>query len=89
MLPFWCVNHGPTLSLYYHDPDGNIIETQADLMDATAADEFMVSAAYRKNMIGVDFDPDDWLAAVQKGEDLSEFTERRDIGPRGPDSVPE
>lgn len=26
MVPFWCVNHGPTTSLYYHDPDGNEIE---------------------------------------------------------------
>jgi catechol-2,3-dioxygenase len=89
IVPFWSVNHGPTISVYYHDPDGNIVETQADLMSAGEADDFMRSEAYRKNMIGVDFDPDEWLAAVEKGQDLSEFTQRRDVGHRGPDSVPE
>ncbi len=28
MKPYWCVNHGPTTSMYYEDPDGNVIETQ-------------------------------------------------------------
>lgn len=88
LTPFWSVNHGPTISLYYHDPDGNIVETQADLMDAAEADAFMMSESYRKNMIGVDFDPDKWLGAVERGEDLAQFTQRRDIGRRGPDSVP-
>ena len=23
ILPYWCVNHGPTTSMYYKDPDGN------------------------------------------------------------------
>lgn len=23
ILPYWAVNHGPTVSMYYHDPDGN------------------------------------------------------------------
>ena len=26
--PYWCVNHGPTVSLYYKDPDGSRIELQ-------------------------------------------------------------
>ena len=25
--PYWCVNHGPTTSIYYKDPDGNMLET--------------------------------------------------------------
>ena len=28
--PYWCINHGPTTSLYYKDPDGNQIELQVD-----------------------------------------------------------
>lgn len=28
--PFFCVNHGPTTSIYYRDPDGNRIELQID-----------------------------------------------------------
>jgi len=28
--PVWCINHGPTTSMYYEDPDGNRIELQVD-----------------------------------------------------------
>jgi catechol-2,3-dioxygenase len=28
--PVWCINHGPTTSLYYEDPDGNRVELQFD-----------------------------------------------------------
>ena len=28
--PFCCVNHGPTTSMYYRDPDGNRVELQID-----------------------------------------------------------
>ena len=28
--PFYCVNHGPTTSMYYADPDGNRVELQID-----------------------------------------------------------
>lgn len=28
ILPAWPVNHGPTTSIYYLDPDGNRLETQ-------------------------------------------------------------
>ena len=28
--PHWCINHGPTTSLYYKDPDGNGVELQVD-----------------------------------------------------------
>lgn len=31
IVPTWCVNHGPTISIYYKDPDGNEIETQVDI----------------------------------------------------------
>lgn len=33
MLPVWCINHCMTISLYYRDPDGNMLETQYDTMD--------------------------------------------------------
>jgi catechol-2,3-dioxygenase len=26
--PYWSINHGPTISLYYKDPDGNRLELQ-------------------------------------------------------------
>src|ERR1700704_1614665 len=28
--PFWCINHGPTTSMYFEDPDGNPVELQIE-----------------------------------------------------------
>ena len=28
--PHWCINHGGTTSMYYHDPDHNQVELQID-----------------------------------------------------------
>lgn len=83
MKPFWCVNHGPTLSMYYHDPDGNTVETQWDAMEVEEADYFLISETFKKNPIGADFDPEIILARVERGEDLSEFKERKNVGSRG------
>lgn len=77
------------MSLYYHDPDGNTIETEYDTLDVQEADDFVTSEAYRTNPIGVDFDPDDMLKRLESGEEISNLVKRDDIGPRGIDSVPE
>lgn len=56
--PYWCINHGPTTSLYYADPDGNHVELQIDnFPDAAALDAWFQTAAFAKNPIGVVFDP--------------------------------
>jgi catechol-2,3-dioxygenase len=33
ILPEWCINHGPTVSMYYRDPDGNRVECQVDVFE--------------------------------------------------------
>src|SRR5262247_4152256 len=35
--PFWCINHGPTISFYYKDPDGSRVELQVDTMSSNDA----------------------------------------------------
>lgn len=48
--PFWSVNHGPTTSIYYKDPDGNMLETQVDNFETLeAADEFMKGPSFGEN----------------------------------------
>lgn len=90
MLPFWAVNHGLTISLYYNDPDGNILETQVDAFaENSAADEYMRSPAFAQNPIGVDFDPEDFIDRINKEEAMESLMRRPDIGPRGIDSVPQ
>ena len=57
--PFFCVNHGPTTSMYYRDPDGNRIELQIDnFATAEEGQAWMHSPAFDRNPIGVEYDPD-------------------------------
>lgn len=59
LKPYWCINHGPTTSLYYRDPDRNQVELQIDNFDDLAdLDSWMASGAFDANPIGVEFDPD-------------------------------
>ena len=57
--PVECVNHGPTVSFYYEDPDGNGVEFFVDrfaTMDESKA--FIGSAAFQKNLFGYLIDPE-------------------------------
>src|SRR5882724_7023423 len=57
--PFCPVNHGPTTSLYYHDPDGNRIELQIDNFDDMAEATGHMKAVFTINPVGVLFEPDE------------------------------
>ena len=87
--PLWPVNHGPTTSLYYADPDGNQLEFQVDNYDTVEeAGEFFFSDAFATNPIGVDVDPIQLKARLQAGEDEDAVKKRGPSGPRGVDSIP-
>lgn len=82
--PVWSVNHGPTTSIYYKDPDGNMLETQVDNFDTIeAATAFMTSPYFAENPIGTDFDPDEMIVMLRNGESETKLKKRREIGPRG------
>lgn len=87
--PAWAVHHGVTISVYYADPDGNVVETQWDAMGAEDANAYLESAAFAENPIGVDFVPGNMLARLEAGEAEEVFRERGDVGARGIESVPE
>jgi catechol-2,3-dioxygenase len=77
IAPFWCINHGPTTSMYYKDPDGNRVELQVDNMPSSEAiDAWMRSGDFAANPIGVVFDPAELLARYRAGEPLSTLTAR-------------
>lgn len=81
--PTWCVNHGPTTSVYYKDPDGNRIETQVDNYDTVdEANQFMGSQLFAENPIGTDIDPTEMLRRLAAGEDEKTLKTRVEIGPR-------
>jgi len=77
ILPFRSINHGPTTSMYYADPDGNRIELQIDNF-ATAAEgqAWMHSPAFDQNPIGVEFDPDELVRRFQAGVPVAELVIR-------------
>src|SRR5688572_9487243 len=69
--PVWCVNHGPTTSMYYADPDGTRVELQIDnFATATELDAWFRSGAFAKNPIGVGFDPDELARLFHAGTPL-------------------
>ncbi|KAI0198391.1 Glyoxalase/Bleomycin resistance protein/Dihydroxybiphenyl dioxygenase [Astrocystis sublimbata] len=89
ILPMWCVNHGPTVSLYYADPDGNNIETQVDVFDTVEeVNAFMSGPEFAKNPFGADVDPEELIRELDRGTPESELKKRKDVGARGMDSVP-
>ena len=70
--PFWCVNHGPTTSMYYKDPDGNKVELQVDNFASTEeTNRWMRSGEFAANPIGVVFDPEKLVARYRAGEPLA------------------
>jgi len=82
--PVFVINHGPTTSLYYEDPDNNNVELQIDnydsIDDATA---FFYSDAFAENPVGVEFDPEDLLARLKAGEPEADLKRRPNVGPKG------
>ncbi len=82
--PYWCIHHGITVSLYYADPDGNQMEFQVDCCESSEeATEFM-HATWDDNPIGVEFDPEEWLAQLRAGTPESDLLTRRDHAPVSP-----
>lgn len=85
ILPYWCIHHGVTVSMYYGDPDGNQMEFQVDAFASNEeANAFMSGPGFAQNPIGVEFDPEDWLAQVRAGAKLADFLTRREHLPVSP-----
>jgi catechol-2,3-dioxygenase len=77
--PYWTVNHGPTTSMYYRDPDGNQVELQIDNFPDTASlHAWFRSGAFAKNPLGVPFEPEQLVARFESGEPLEELLRRPD-----------
>ena len=75
--PFWCINHGPTTSMYYKDPDANKVELQVDNFPSTEeTNRWMRSGEFAANPIGVVFEPDALVARYRGGEPLATLVVR-------------
>ena len=75
--PYWCIHHGITISMYYADPDGNQMEFQVDCFSSNEeANAFMSGPGFAVNPIGVEFDPEVWLAQARSGVSLASHLRR-------------
>jgi catechol-2,3-dioxygenase len=77
ITPYWTINHGPTTSMYYRDPDRNQVELQVD--NFPTADELSAwfrSGAFARNPIGVTFDPDELVRKLAAGVPVEELVRR-------------
>jgi len=85
IVPYWCVHHGMTISMYYADPDSNQMEFQVDVFDSVEeGNAFMCSPANTENPVGVEYDPEDWLAQLHAGASFSQFLVRQVHEPVSP-----
>ncbi len=74
--PFWSINHGPTISLYYRDPDGNKVELQVDVFATTEATNAFLERNYPENFMGIIFDPEQMIRDYEHGMPLEELYRR-------------
>lgn len=85
IMPYWCVHHGVTVSMYYADPDHNQMEFQVDCFDSREkSNDFMSGPEFAANPVGVEYDPEDWLAQKKNGVRLSSFLVRDGDEPVSP-----
>jgi catechol 2,3-dioxygenase-like lactoylglutathione lyase family enzyme len=87
--PYWAINHGPTTSLYFLDPDGNRIELQVDNFDtAEECIAFCGLPEFAENPVGVEFDPPSLLRRLREGESELALKKRPVTGPRSLATLP-
>jgi len=70
--------------MYYGDPDGNQMEFQIDsFADNDDANAFMYRT-FATNPIGVEFDPDAWVADLRSGTPAADLLARKTDLPVSP-----
>ena len=89
--PQLCLNHGLTMSLYYPDPDQNMVELQVDNFGnwETSAEWMRTSEDFRNDPIGAFFDPDAVLAAYEGGATFEQLQSDTRKGKYPPQKQPE
>jgi catechol 2,3-dioxygenase-like lactoylglutathione lyase family enzyme len=79
--PYWTINHGPTISLYYRDPDRNRVELQYDVFETADGANRFVAEHYPENFMGILFDPEELIRRFEGGVDLQDLVRRPALPP--------
>ncbi len=90
ITPAMTVDHGPTTSFYYRDPDDNEVELQCDNFGdwALSKDMVMNSPVFAANPLGTWVDPDQMIVAWEAGATADEIHERAYGGEFAPAKTP-
>lgn len=85
IVPYWSIHHGFTAALYYADPDGNQMEFQIDCCNSSEeASAFMHGPRFAANPLGVEFEPEKWLARLRAGTTAREILAQQPHEPASP-----
>lgn len=77
IVPYWCVNHGPTTSFYYRDPDAGAVELQVDnFASAQETADWLNGGEFDRNPVGILIEPEDLVSKFEAGVPISELTRR-------------
>lgn len=77
IAPERTINHGPTTSMYFRDPDGNGVELQIDnFATAEETTAFILSDTFRDNPIGVLFDAERLVERFRAGDPVAELIQQ-------------
>ena len=74
--PEFTINHGPTTSMYYFDPDKNTVELQVDNVPEEKFADYFANGEFADNPIGIKFDPDDLARRYHAGEPEAKLLKR-------------
>ena len=80
--PARCINHGPTISMYYRDPDGLRVELQIDVFATMAeAHAYFTGPDFAENPIGIIFDPEELIRDYESGRAYDDLVRRPPLPP--------
>jgi catechol 2,3-dioxygenase-like lactoylglutathione lyase family enzyme len=79
--PFWTINHGPTISMYFRDPDANKVELQVDVFRTIEETNEFLDRYYPENFMGIIFDPEQMIRDYERGMPLEDLCRRPPLPP--------
>lgn len=74
ILPLMCLNHGPTVSMYYEDPDHNAVELFYDNHYTEEQIIEFYEGGDRHVLAPIRFDPEEMLQERRAGKTVAELT---------------
>lgn len=81
IVPVRTINHGPTTSMYYADPDGNQVELQIDNFDTPEeCHAWFFRPQFAENPIGITFDPEELVAKFRAGVPVAHLKQFGSLG---------